>query len=261
MENIVNNTNITNILILGVGGGCDIFSAYCYSKYLLSILNHEVKIIIGNTKRVNKDISNLKLISKHIYGLYPKSNIKNKLNKRMDIEHLPFSHDNIIIMLPQSDMIEECNELIEELQFEKWDLIISVDTGGDSICDDLSKKNKDNRDIEMIEILKSIVNKTNSLYYHIIYGLGSDGENNEIVISKSLNKFKDNRKYIGTYNITDEMYYILGQYSKYFDKNRTINILFNNSYNNKKYESICRGEKYIIPTIWLKQFIVLDYNI
>lgn len=265
MENILHKKNIINILIIGVGGGCDIFTTYSFYKYILSFIDYPTNIFIANTRRSKKDTSHLQKISKHIFELLPYN--LNKVEKQsykkiFDIELLPYSNNIKIVILPDRTLIDECNELIEELSFKKWDLIVSIDTGGDSICDDnKSYKIKDNRDFEMIQILKSVRNITNCLYYHVIFGLGCDGEYDKDTLLKMIDIYKKSKKYIGSFNITNDMYLSLDSFSKYFKMNRTINILLNNRYNNNEHVLIPRGKKYMIPTTWLKQFIILDFSL
>lgn len=61
------NLNDKKVLLLGLGGGCDIISAY--SLQFLFKSDKETKIIYGNTKTsLDKDLST---ISKHIGRLPP----------------------------------------------------------------------------------------------------------------------------------------------------------------------------------------------
>jgi hypothetical protein len=234
MEEIFCKNKPKNILIVGVGGGCDIFFAYTFYKYLLSFLHHNVNMVIGNTRRSNKSNSHLIMISEHIYGIlsYNLTKIvKTKPHLRLDVELLPHSDNIKVFILPEKDNQDECQELIDEVQFEKWNMIISVDVGGDSLFSDDENKSKDNRDVEMIEVLKSVQNKIKCEYYHIVFGLSSDGEYEEDILIKALHIHIQNKQVIGTFLISNDMYLSLEPFSKYFKDDRTLNIILNNRYN------------------------------
>ncbi len=146
--------NIKNkkVLFLGLGGGCDIISAY--SLQFLFKSHQDAKIIYGNTKRqLDKDLI---LISKHIGRLPP---------DRIDLNQCSITHGttNIDRSLPRGE--DGCpyifhhyrgasDDLIEEIQVLNFDLIIGVDTGGDSIIYD-ALSGSGGRDRKMFEVLEN----------------------------------------------------------------------------------------------------------
>ena len=152
-----------NVLVVGLGGGCDIISAYALSEMLKSA-NPE-KIVYGNTKRPSSDRLS---VTSHVQPL----------------AELPRAVDEIGYSIP--DIAEDCplvftiprrldtslvREVAEEIAALNCDLLIGVDTGGDSLFEE-SSTGSEGRDKQMLRILQS----ADLPLIHVVFAPGSDGE-------------------------------------------------------------------------------------
>ncbi|MFW9874150.1 MAG: DUF1152 domain-containing protein, partial [Candidatus Thorarchaeota archaeon] len=154
------------IFILGLGGGCDIISAYAV-QFIFGFSEHS-KIIYGNTKRrFDKD---LEPITPNISRLPLKqTDIAAKI--KIDRE-IPWGYDGCpYIVRCNRDSSKGLSREIDSLGF---DLVIGIDTGGDAIIEEAVSGSK-GRDKEMVEILQ----QSQVPLLILILGPGCDGESQE----------------------------------------------------------------------------------
>ncbi|MFO8017618.1 MAG: DUF1152 domain-containing protein [Promethearchaeia archaeon] len=183
--------NYNKILILGLGGGCDIISAYS-AQFLFDFLE-DTEIIYGNTKRGFDN--DLEPITPHICKLPPKQidlgkrPISSMRNTWID-RSIPRGYGGCpYIFRCKKRNSEQLTRDIESLGF---DLVIGVDAGGDAIIEGAISGSR-GRDKEMVKILT----QTEMPFMILILGPGCDGESNESQILHSFTVQEKNGKYLG----------------------------------------------------------------
>ena len=210
--------NYKKIFILGLGGGCDIISAYTV-QFLFEFSNHS-KIIYGNTKRsIENDLEN---ITPNIYRLPPKQifideqSINTIGTTKID-RSIPRGYDGCpYIVHSTKDNMKDLSREINSLGF---DLVIGIDTGGDAIIEG-TVSGYQGRDKEMVEIIRH--SKIPLLIF--VLGPGCDGESQENQILQSFHDQDEMEKYLG-FCLIEPLIPFFEDLASNLNKNRTPNIL------------------------------------
>lgn len=206
------------IFILGLGGGCDIISAYAV-QFLFDFSEHS-KIIYGNTKREFDD--DLENITPNICRLPPKhadtheQSIYAVVKTGID-RNIPRGYDGC-------PYIVRCNktsskELSREIDSLDFDLVIGIDSGGDAIIEGAVSGSL-GRDKEMVKIIQ----QSQVPLLILILGPGCDGESQENQILQSFHDQDKAGKYLGSCSIEPLIPYFEDLASN-LDINRTPNII------------------------------------
>ncbi|MHA1334136.1 MAG: DUF1152 domain-containing protein [Promethearchaeota archaeon] len=186
--------NQKKVLILGLGGGCDIISAYCI-QFMFDKADH-TKIIYGNTKE--KFDRDLIPVSKHIAKVPPERiNIADfYMDKSVTIidRSIPRGYDGCPYIFLYDKNAEK--QLTAEIKNLGFDLIIGVDTGGDSIIFN-SISGPDGRDRRMVEVLRN----TRIPFILAIIGPGSDGESTYDNIINTFYFYLSKNRYLGCFSL------------------------------------------------------------
>ena len=161
------------ILVIGIGGGSDILSAYLVSQLVQA--QQQETIWYGNTKRRGQELIH---VSELIANL-PKqtetlsSEKLRKAHNTTHIDQLVPTADNgspYIFLLPDYSYKEQLAEEIKALGVKK---LVAVDTGGDAIrWFDPKYRRRTGRDVQMLDVLT----ETGLPTQLVVVGLGSDGE-------------------------------------------------------------------------------------
>lgn len=130
----------SRVLIVGVGGGCDVFSAYALNLELKKNVLQESEIVVAQTKRKVRTKERLKKITWHVYGMREDRPLA-VLEESTDTygttvltESLPRDKNSpIVFELPHKDNKKELEALKQDISELDFDLVIGVDTGGDCI--------------------------------------------------------------------------------------------------------------------------------
>jgi hypothetical protein len=157
-----------NVLVLGLGGGSDIISAYAVSRLLPA--PRPARLIYANTK--TKDDGTLEMITPHIGRVAPgPSTRKGRAHGTTAIDRgVPRGDEGCpwIFLAPGREAAER---LPDELRGLGFDFVIGVDTGGDSLDRDASSGDG-GRDKRMLRVLRG----TGLPLLHVVVAPGSDGE-------------------------------------------------------------------------------------
>ncbi len=205
------------VLFLGLGGGCDIISAY--SLQFLFKSSHDARIIYGNTKNTfDKDLS---IITKHIGKVPP---------DRIDISryNIRISSTTIDRSLPRGE--DGCpyifhyhkgasDDLIKEICSLNFDLIVGVDTGGDSIIFG-ALSGAEGRDRKMVRLLKDI----KIPFILVVLGAGCDGESTLENIKITFQDYNKKNKYLGSFSL-DPLIPLFKSLAGSLQQTRTPNII------------------------------------
>ncbi len=209
------------VLIVGVGGGSDIISAYALAEMLGS--REPAKFIYANVKSRIRE--NLQHRSAHIYEL-PAERITlmpgmHTHGTTLIDQSMPRGTDScpLILQLPGEGEVNECAQLVQEIQEMSFDMIISVDTGGDSIVREAISGPK-GRDQRMIEIL-ALVSKP---WLHVVIAPGCDGEITASQFKNAISELQSTQSYMGCFSI-EPMLSIFRTLAEPLKRNRTPNII------------------------------------
>jgi len=175
-----------DILILGLGGGCDIISAYV-AQFLFPFAS-TARIRYGNTKK--KLDSDFELLSPNI-GRLP-------LGPRARGIPITTKIDQMVPRGPDScPYIVKCRSktvplLPHEISQLQPDLIIGVDAGGDALIEG-AISGPAGQDKIMVEVLK----KADPPFLLLILGPGCDGESYHEQILAAFNAEQERGKFLG----------------------------------------------------------------
>ena len=253
------------VLFHGLGGGCDVISAYSLASHVREILNDSeqcLKCIVATTKRSFSH--DLKKIDNFIYQLPEKQIpiVKGSITYGGIIieQSLPrMNGDPLIFILPKKNEKEDLEQLRESIKRLGIDYIVGVDTGGDCLT---GGEDKDQRDVEMLALL----NETGIPGMQIIFGPGCDGESSIYSMKTAIENLQCSNKYLGYF----PLYAIsktLRKYSEPLADNRTPNLIWRAINNLLPIEceeygvamvKISRIYSNTIPLRWLQIGIAVD---
>ncbi|MHA1299397.1 MAG: DUF1152 domain-containing protein [Candidatus Helarchaeota archaeon] len=253
------NIKDKKILIVGLGGGCDIITAYGISK-LISVKRPKT-IIYGNTK-YNVE-NNLSSINTHIWRVPVKQiTLKSSMHTHgttLIDQSVPRGNDGCpyIFLLRKNNRSE--NNLANEIKNLHFDKIFAVDTGGDSIVK-TSLSGPQGRDMRMLRILL----KTGVPLEHIIVAPGCDGESSYNDILNTFQEFHKLNKYKGCF-LLKPIIGTLKTLAAPLSTDRTPNIIvaaYEDRLKKKNIEFaiIERENKQIIPLKWLLRGFVFIHD-
>ncbi|HYT91662.1 MAG TPA: DUF1152 domain-containing protein [Gemmataceae bacterium] len=178
------------VLVLGLGGGCDIITAYAVSR-LLDVA-HAKGVIYGNTKK--EDDGHLERVTEHIRRFSGPAvalgSGRTHGTTRID-QSVPRGDDGCpFVFLLSSKGAEEM--LPGEIQQLGFDRLIGVDTGGDSLAG-----REGGRDRRMLRVLQ----RTGLPLLHIVIAPGSDGESSYKKMNCALGSALDGGRYRGCFSL------------------------------------------------------------
>jgi hypothetical protein len=158
------------VLILGLGGGCDIITAYALSRFLDHGQSREV--VYANTK--TGDVGSVEHVTAHILrvsGPVIEAGRRVRGRGKAWIDHsVPRSANGSPWIVLLGDEVAE-RALAGELQSLQFDLVIGVDTGGDSIARKGGRGHL-GRDQRILGVLR----RAGLPLLHVVVAPGSDGE-------------------------------------------------------------------------------------
>lgn len=137
------------VLVLGIGGGCDIVSAYGLSTVIPR--ENGRKVFTGNTKGSRRFQTGLIQESEHIFMLPPEGTRIEAQETgwqfgtaKIDLS-VPRGDDGITYLFRAPKKPEECRQLADEIRKMEVDFIVAVDTGGDVLKPAGEKPGRDQR--------------------------------------------------------------------------------------------------------------------
>ena len=181
-------------LILGLGGGSDIISAYAV-QFLFPNYK-KAQIIYGNTKR-SLD-ADLIPVRESICRLPEKvgdlTEGESFMGSTLIDQSIPkgFKHCPYIFRCSASSL----RSLPDEIVSLGFDFILGVDTGGDALIDN-AMSGEGGRDKMMVEVLK----RTGLEFQVILLGPGSDGESTYYDFEDTVKRFIKSNRYLGCFSL------------------------------------------------------------
>ena len=206
------------LLIVGVGGGCDIMSAFAIAEILRS--HGPAKLVYANTKERVED--GLEHVATHILKVRPERvtlspGMRTHGTTLID-QSVPRGDDGcpLILQLPKE---HRCAELVDEIRDLSFDMILSVDTGADSIVREATS-GPHGRDQRMMTLLESV----GKPWYHIAVAPGCDGEASFSHLQDAVNELRSSKRYLGCFSI-QAMLPTLRELAAPLTRRRTPNII------------------------------------
>lgn len=248
------------ILVVGVGGGCDIISAFALASMLKN--GQPAKLIYANTKtRVSEPLEHL---SAHVLKL-PQDRIVLSLGTHthgttLIDQSVPRGDDGcpFIFLLPKDD--EGCKALIAEIQQMAFDIVFSVDTGVDSIVAEATS-GPGGRDRRMMKLLSCL----GLPWFHVVVSPGCDGEASLSQIEDALRALNARNQYLGCLPVAP-MLSIMRALGAPLPRTRTPNIIVDACSGNmdpplsEELYTVPRGIRPAIPRRWFSVALVFDLN-
>ncbi|WP_372365735.1 DUF1152 domain-containing protein [Candidatus Uabimicrobium sp. HlEnr_7] len=236
------------ILVVGLGGGADIISAYAVAK---AIESPECKIVYGNTKRVAE--SDLTQITEHIFEVGKSLSVPNDLSDAFGTTKV----DRIVPRCQGCPLIFKLLEdkkplLADEIKKYNFDRIIGVDTGGDILQ---TKKEGEKRGLDhhMLEVLLA----TEIPVSLVVVGLGSDGETSRDDLQKIIENSEGNGSLQGKLDFAPIKQY-LEQFREQLPEYRTTNLILQANDCSETEMLVPRDLRPMIPTSWLLSALLFD---
>jgi len=246
-----------SVLIVGVGGGCDIISAFALAEMLRS--REPARVVYANTKTRIRERLNHK--SAHILELPPEriclSPGMHTHGTTLIDQSVPRGADGcpLILRLPEEE--SQCTQLVDEIRQMSFDMILSVDTGADSIVAEATS-GPQGRDQRMMNVLGSV----GCPWLHIIVAPGCDGETTLPQLQSAVRELQSSSSYMGCFSI-EPLLPTLRELAAPLKRKRTPNIIadaFAGSFHvaaDGTSVVVPRGTRPAIPKKWLSVALVV----
>ncbi len=242
------------ILIQGLGGGCDVITAFALSKLLES--GQSQGVVYANTK--TGDVGSVEHVSPHVLrvsGPMIEASRRVKGRGKAWIDHsVPRKPNGSPWIVLLEDEVAE-RELVGEIQSLGFDLLVGVDTGGDSIA---SKGGRGHlgRDQRMLGVLRRI----GLPLLHVVVAPGSDGETSCEDLSAAFAEHEADGRYRGCFPL-DPMLPIFRAFRESLSPIRTPQIILAAAEDRLARTSngrvvVPRGRKPAVPKDWLTRGFV-----
>jgi hypothetical protein len=244
------------VLVLGVGGGCDIISAFAVAEILKP--GGPAKLIYANTK--TRVWENLQRVSRHILRV-PAERIvlsahQSTHGTTLIDQSMPRGDDGCPLILELPPAKNHCEELAREIQQMTFDVILSVDTGADSIVAETAN-GPCGRDQRMMAVLERVGRP----WFHLVVSPGCDGETSLSQLEAAVRKLIDADKYAGYFPIAP-LLPTMRKLAAPLGRTRTPNIIIDafsgvlESSSDGQALVVPRGLMPVIPRSWLTMALV-----
>jgi hypothetical protein len=237
----------SKILVLGIGGGADIVTAFAVSRLLPEEPARQV--LYGNTKK--RDDGSLEAISPHIHRLIvptgpAPTNRRRAHGTTLIDQSVPRGPEGcpFIFLLPDR---ADAAIVARELFALEFDTVLAVDTGGDSITGNPTGGGRDKR---MLRVLRESALPV----LHIVVAPGSDGESVADRLRSAMLREMDAGRYRGSFSLAPVLP-TLQTLSTTLEATRTPRIILNAAARELKHYDdemiVPRGIKPSVPLRWL----------
>jgi len=275
------------ILCIGMGGGCDIFTAYSICLRLNTLFGEKYEILYANTKSakfLKTDLEGHERITEGLWKLPPKQIVLEKGSDKSCYGTSKLSqsvprHPNgspYILVLPSASknpaIATRENEegMINAFKTLKADLIIGVDTGGDCITGGMDWKDSVElaRDVQM----QNAIVKSGIPHLVFAFGPGCDGESSVKTMNEAVGRLEKQGCFLGAFPLSDYLP-LVRRLTKNLNPMRTPNICYSAMMGEIPSENglrVVEGLEYLklvrpfstrwIPRTWLRHGIAFDLS-
>lgn len=247
------------VLVAGVGGGCDIITAYALAEQLRA--GQPQALVYANTKR--RIHHGLTHVTKHIFSI-PRwmralRFLATKRNATRIEQRVPPGDEGSPWLLHLSKHRDSRQRLAEELAEQGFDLIIAVDTGGDSVAESATSGER-GTDKLMVAALKSL----GTPFLLVVAGPGCDGEAPFEDLAQAFEQLRSEGRYAGCFSL-GPMLTAFAAYGAPLEDIRTTNVIL--AAHEKRLEKaaqrgsfiVPRGVRPAIPAAWLLRAFVFQH--
>jgi hypothetical protein len=247
------------VLVAGVGGGCDIITAYALAEQLRA--GQPKALVYANTKR--RIHAGLTHVAKHIYTIPSWMRtlrfLASKRNPTRIEQSVPPGDEGSPWILHLSKHSDSRLRLAEELAEQGFDLVIAVDTGGDAVVQSATS-GKRGTDKLMLATLKSL----GAPFLLVVAGPGCDGEAPFADVVQAFERLHSEGRYAGCFSLGPLMP-VFAAYGASLEAVRTTNVIL--AAHQERLETgdrpdafiVPRGVNPAIPSAWLLRAFVFQY--
>lgn len=254
----VPNVTDQKILIIGLGGGCDILSAYAMAQMFPP---SEARLLVyGNTKHHDEpDLETVGAWIRQVPGeaISPSELSGHTHGSTLIDRSVPRGDEGCpwIFLLPKRREEKQLQDAIASMGF---DLIYGIDTGGDSMATDASSGSS-GRDKRMLRLLQRI----DVPFLHVVVAPGCDGESEQDDLGNALELRIAQAEYRGCFSL-EPFVPVYRALSATLKKRRTPGIILS-AFDNQlevvhNQVKVPRGCKPWVPCDWLTQAWVFQYG-
>mmetsp|Transcript_18427 Transcript_18427/g.24329 ORF Transcript_18427/g.24329 Transcript_18427/m.24329 type:complete len:332 (+) Transcript_18427:62-1057(+) len=271
-EDLVKETKSSvKTLVMGMGGGCDVFTAYTLARKLHGDLAEGASETGGAGDILYANcVSERKMASDHVTILpnclyavprgapRPLQKGENTYGTTLLEQSVPRgAEDSPLLIIVKGHKHVKTEEDLEEMTQENvrrmhaaWermgvDLILAVDTGGDSLTGgkDYSVSKISGRDQQVLNALREYKKQNENFdFIHIVLGPGCDAETSEETMIQEVWRPTDEaelpwcsgRRYLGAFKMED-MIKATFEMTGILEPNRTPNLMYRALMNNEEY--------------------------
>lgn len=273
---------LKRILVLGMGGGCDVFAAYALAR-LITHLQGNSTVLFGNTKVIGKKQHALLWFTQLSDCLWSAPEevvpiVSNNTHGTCDLElGCPRGPEGspLVFVLPgrskdlQQHTAENVDTIVPAIASLHVDLVIGVDCGGDSISGGVDWQGcpGKGRDMQMLNCLRVC----GISFLHVVLGPGCDGETEEPRMRACCAQLSAQGSLRGVFQVEPLLADMVGCCTA-LAPSRTPNLMLRaqsdalpsvQAPDNKSGDSVCitRGRRNTrIPREWLKHDLAINYD-
>lgn len=192
------------VLLAGLGGGCDIFTAYAFGRTIPD--TGMARLVCANTKRRGACGPVSDRLSGHVYRSATVLAAANGPGGNL-IESAP-----LIFVVPDPD---DESEFIDEVRHLGFDFIFGIDAGGDSLAP-TALSGPEGRDKHMLRLLRRI----GVPVHHVVVAPGCDGESTPDALTLAMTQEAAGGHYLGCFSLAP-MYAALRRFAAGLTSERT----------------------------------------
>jgi len=227
------------VLVAGVGGGCDIITAYALAGQLRA--GRPQALVYANTKRsIHHGLTHL---TKHIYcipgWMRALRFLASKRNPTRIEQRVPPGDEGGPWILHLSKHSDSRQRLAEELAEQAFELIIAIDTGGDAVVESATSGER-GTDKLMLAALKSL----GAPFLLVVAGPGCDGEAPFEDLVQAFEQLRSEGRYLGCFSLSPLMP-VFAAYGASLEAIRTTNILL--AAHERRLETAGQPDTFIVP--------------
>jgi hypothetical protein len=244
-----------SVFVLGLGGGCDIITAYALSTLLDGAT---ARVVYGNTKVGG--VGPVEEVTPHVVRVaspLPEPGRKPQGCGSAAIDHgVPRNAHGCPWIVRLDDERAE-RELVGEIRSLGFDLLIGVDAGGDSIATQ-SGRGHDERDQRMLRVIL----RTGVPVLHVVVAPGCDGESSVKDLRGALAERIVTKNYRGCFAL-EPILPVLRSLSGGLAESRTPRIILRAAdgelaRTNDRNVIVPRGCNPVVPPAWLANAFVFE---
>jgi Protein of unknown function (DUF1152) len=246
------------VLVVGIGGGCDIISAYAVAHLLKEA--EAGTIVYADTKRFCEDElepvqSRVFRVPARIRPLRPGCEAH---GTTLIEQSIPRGPDGCPFVLCLGDTQADRQTLQEEIESFAFDIVVAVDTGGDAVSD-APESGMEGRDKQMLRVLCGL----SAECLLVVVAPGSDGESTHDDLRSVLDEDSANSRLRGWFSLEPALP-MLSQLASPLEPTRTPNIIVS-AFEDRLDSGDAPGELLVprgiwpsIPRSWLTAAVVLE---